>query len=133
MNLYLFLNIFYNLYHSKWRVLSYTQHLIYSASAVSSNLFGGASFSMSIARRKAVVHLGNLGVRRGAGCCKLSPVGFKDNAMGNFGHFEFWIAQNIALVALQQWMVTKANTRNQYFWGFGGLSLVSQTGILASK
>ena len=50
-----------------------------------------------------------------------------------FDYFAFWVAQNIALVALQQRTVTKAYTRNQLFWELGCLSLGSQTNITASK
>ena len=50
-----------------------------------------------------------------------------------FRSFAFWIAQNNALVALRQWTVTKAYTRNQHFWEFGGLSLGFQIDTLASK
>ena len=36
-------------------------------------------------------------------------------------------------VALRQGTLTKAYTRNQHFWAFGGLSLGSQTGITGFK
>ena len=66
-------------------------------------------------------------------CCKPSPVGSRCGTPEHFVYFVFWIAQNFALTALWQRTVAKAHTRNQNLWGFGGLSLGSQTGIPASK
>ena len=86
-------------------------------SAVSSNFFGG----------------GGCASGESWGRCKPSAVESRGEAPENFGYFAFWIAQIIALVALRQRTVTKAYTRNQHFWEFGGLSLGSQTGIPASK
>ena len=60
-------------------------------------------------------------------------MGSKCKTLEIFGYFAFWIAQNIALLALRQGMLTEAYTRNQHFWVFGGLSSVSQTGIPASN
>ena len=77
---------------------------------------------------KTVVQPGNLGWH-----CKPSPVGSRGKTLEIFGYFVFGIAQNIALLALWQGMLTKAYTRNQHFWAFGGLSLGSQTGISPSK
>ena len=37
---------------------------------------------------------------RGGGSCKPSPVGSRGKAPENLGYFTFWIAQNIALAAL---------------------------------
>ena len=61
--------------------------------------------------------------------CKPSPLGSRSKAPENFGYFAFWIAQNIAFLALSPRMMTKACTRNQQFWEFQGLSLGSQTSI----
>ena len=94
----------------------------------SANFFGGAGFSTSIARRKTVVQPVSL-----ARCCKPSLVEYWGETLGIFGYFAFWIAQNIALLALSQGTLTKAYTRNQHFWAFEGLSLGSQTSIPASK
>ena len=90
--------------------------------------FGSAVFLTSIARRKTVVQLGSLGQH-----CKTSPVGSRGETPEIFGYFAFWIAQNIALLALKQGTLAKAYTRNQHFWVFGGLNLGSETGIPASK
>ena len=89
---------------------------------------GGAGFSMNAVKRKTIVQLGSLGRH-----CKPSPVGSRGKTLEIFGYFAFWIAQNIALLALRQGTLTKAYTRNQHFWAFGGLSLGSQTRIPASK
>ena len=91
-------------------------------------VFGGAGFLMSVARRKTVAQLGSLGQ-----CWKPSPVGSRGKTLEIFGYFAFWIAQNIALLALQQGTLTKTYTRNQHFSAIGGLSLESQTSIPASK
>ena len=90
--------------------------------------WGGADFLISVGTRKTVVQLGSLGR-----CCKPYPVGSRGKTLEMFGYFAFWIAQNITLLALRQGMLTKAYTRNQHFWAFGGLSLGSQTSIPASK
>ena len=47
-------------------------------------IFGGASFSTSVARRKTVVQLGSLGW-----CCKPSPVGSRGETLEIFGYFAF--------------------------------------------
>ena len=82
--------------------------------------FWGAGFSTSVARRKTVVQLGGLG-------SAVSPPqwgpGTKPQKI--FGYLHSEQAQNIALMALWQWTVMKAYTRNQHFWEFGGLSLGS--------
>ena len=91
-------------------------------------LFGGANFSTSVARRKTAVLLGSPGQH-----CKLSPVKSRGETLEMFDYFVFWIAQNIALLALQQGTLTKVYTRNQHFWVFESLSLGSQTGMPASK
>ena len=83
--------------------------------------FLGASFSTSIARRKTIVQPGSLGR-----CCRPFPVGSRGKTLEVFGYFAFRIAQNIALLALQQGTLTKTYTRNQHFWAFGGLSLGSK-------
>ena len=82
--------------------------------------FGGASFSTNVARRKTVVQPECLGRR-----CKPFSVGSRGETLEILGYFAFWIAQNIALLALQQGTLTKAYTRNQHFWAFGGVSLSS--------
>ena len=83
-------------------------------SAVSSNFF----------RKKTVVQLGSL-----VGRCKSYPVWSSGEAPDNVGHFAFWIAQNIALVALRQRTLAKACTPEINTFE----SLESQTGISASK
>ena len=89
---------------------------------------GGAGFSTRLAKINCCAAGGSVGE-----CFKLSPVGYRDEGPENCGYFAFLIAQNITPKALQQQTVIKAYTRNQNFWEFGGLSLGSQTGILASK
>ena len=59
--------------------------------------WGGASFSTSVLRRKTIMQLGSLGQ-----CCKPSPVGSTGKTLEICGYFAFWIAQNIALLALRQ-------------------------------
>ena len=79
-------------------------------SAVSSIFWGGAGFSMSVAKRKTVVQLGSLG-------STVSPPqwgpGTKPQKILAILHSEQ--AQNIALVAQRQRTVTKAYTRDQHF------------------
>ena len=64
--------------------------------------FGGAGFSTTVARRKTIVQLVSLGW-----CCKPSPVGSRGKTLEIYGYFAFSIAQNIALLALQQGTLMK--------------------------
>ena len=52
-----------------------------------------------------------------------------------FGYFAFWVALNIALVALGEWMVMLRLFLGEFLhcWEFGGMKLGSQTGIPALK
>ena len=62
-------------------------------STVSSNFLGGAGFSKN---EKPLCSLGTWGRY------KSSPVGSRGEAPEHFGYFAFWIAQNMAVVTLQQ-------------------------------
>ena len=92
-------------------------------SAVSSN-FEGCWFWDKRSEKK-----NTCAARESGSHCKTSPVGSMGKSLRKHGYFAVWIAQNIALLALQQQTVTKAYTRNQHFWQFGCLSLGSPTGI----
>ena len=93
--------------------------------------FGGCRFLDEPSEEKNHCATGESGTEGGG--WKPSLVGSRGETPESCDYFVFWIAQNIALVALRQRTVVKAYTRNQHFWEFGGLSLVSQTGIPASK
>ena len=104
----------------KEQIHSKVQTVLYPA------IYGGTS--TSIAWRKTI---GQPGVWGGT----VSPPQWGPGAKPwkFFGYFAFWIAQNIALLALRQGTLTKVYTRNQHFWAFGGLNLGSQTSIPPSK
>ena len=115
-----FICTYTNVMKSQVMIYSRGQHLV--AMPVSyPTIFWGAGFLMSVVRRKTAVQLGNLGQY-----CKPSPVGSRGETL-EIGYFAFWIAQNIALLAMWQRTLMKVYTRNQHFWVFGGFSLGSQT------
>ena len=67
-------------------------------------------------------------------CCSL--VSSMGEALENiFGYFAFWVALNIALVALGEWIVMIRLFLGEFLhcWEFGGMKLGSQTSIPASK